>query len=36
MNDITNKNEFIKLQIEFAEKEVYLNNSQDFFFVAEK
>lgn len=36
MNYIKNKSEFIKLQIEFAEKEEYINNSQDFFFVAEK
>lgn len=36
MDEIKNKEEFIKLQIEFAEKEEYINNSQDFFFIAEK
>lgn len=36
MDEVKNKEEFIKLQIEFAEKEEYINNSQDFFFVAEK
>lgn len=36
MDDVNNKEEFIKLQIEFAEREEYINNSQDFFFVAEK
>jgi ubiquinone/menaquinone biosynthesis C-methylase UbiE len=36
MDEVKNKEDFIKLQIEFAEKEEYINNSQDFFFVAEK
>jgi ubiquinone/menaquinone biosynthesis C-methylase UbiE len=36
MDNVNNKEEFIKLQKEFAEKEEYINNSQDFFFVAEK
>ena len=36
MDDIKNKEEFINLQIEYAEKEEYINNSQDFFFIAEK
>lgn len=36
MDNVKNKEEFIKLQIEFAKKEKYINNSQDFFFVAEK
>lgn len=36
MDKLKNKEDFIKLQIEFAEKEEYINNSQDFFFVAEK
>ncbi|MFW6272842.1 MAG: class I SAM-dependent methyltransferase [bacterium] len=36
MDEVKNKKDFIKLQIEFAEKEEYINNSQDFFFVAEK
>jgi len=36
MDEVKNKEEFIKLQIEFAEQEEYINDSQDFFFVAEK
>lgn len=36
LENVKNKNRFLKLQIEFAEKEEYINNSQDFFFVAEK
>ena len=36
LDNTQNKEEFIKLQIKFAEKEEYINNSQDFFFVAEK
>ena len=36
INNIKNKDDFIKLQIEYAQKEEYLNNSQDFFFVAKK
>jgi len=36
MDEIKNKEEFIKLQIEYAELQEYINNSQDFFFVAEK
>lgn len=31
MNNLINKKEFIKLQIEYAKKKEYLNNSQDFF-----
>ena len=36
LDDIKNKEEYIKLQIEYAELQKYINNSQDFFFVAEK
>ncbi|MBU0980605.1 MAG: class I SAM-dependent methyltransferase [Nanoarchaeota archaeon] len=36
LDDINNKEEYIKLQIEYAELQEYINNSQDFFFVAEK
>jgi len=36
LDDIKNKEEFIKLQIECAELQEYINNSQDFFFVAQK
>jgi ubiquinone/menaquinone biosynthesis C-methylase UbiE len=36
MDKINKKNEFIKLQIEFAKKKEYINNSQDYFFVAKK
>jgi len=36
LEKVKNKEGFLKLQIEFAEKEEYLNNSQDFFIVAEK
>jgi ubiquinone/menaquinone biosynthesis C-methylase UbiE len=36
LDNVTKREEFIKLQIEFAEREEYLNNSQDFFLVAEK
>ncbi len=36
MNDLKDKQKFIQLQIKFAEKKEYLNNSQDFFFIAQK
>ncbi|NQU81963.1 MAG: class I SAM-dependent methyltransferase [Bacteroidetes bacterium] len=36
IDNVKNKEEFIKLQIEFAKKEEYINNSQDLFFVAQK
>ncbi|MDO8570965.1 MAG: methyltransferase domain-containing protein [Candidatus Daviesbacteria bacterium] len=36
MNNLENKEEFIKIQIEYAELQEYINNSQDFFFVGEK
>jgi ubiquinone/menaquinone biosynthesis C-methylase UbiE len=36
LDNVKNKEKLIQLQIEYAEKEEYLNNSQDFFFVAEK
>lgn len=36
LDNIKNKEEHIKLQIEYAELKEYINNSQDFFFVAEK
>ena len=36
MNNLRNKEDFIKIQIEYAELHEYINNSQDFFFVAEK
>lgn len=36
LDNIKNKGDYIKLQIEYAELQEYINNSQDFFFVAEK
>ncbi|MBI2129788.1 class I SAM-dependent methyltransferase [Candidatus Woesearchaeota archaeon] len=36
MNNLKNEEEFIKIQIEYAELQEYINNSQDFFFVGEK
>ena len=36
MINLRNKEDFIKIQIEYAELHEYINNSQDFFFVAEK
>jgi len=36
LENVKNKDRFLKIQIEFSEKEEYINNSQDFFFVAEK
>ena len=36
INNIKNREKFIKLQIECAELQEYINNSQDFFFVAQK
>jgi len=36
MENVKNKKAFIKLQIKYAEHEEYINNSSDFFFVAER
>jgi hypothetical protein len=32
INSVKKREEFIKLQIEYAQKEEYINNSQDFFY----
>jgi ubiquinone/menaquinone biosynthesis C-methylase UbiE len=36
LDKLNNPEDFIKLQIKYADKEEYLNNSQDFLFVAKK
>lgn len=36
LETVKDKERFLKIQIEYAQKEEYQNNSQDFFFVAEK
>lgn len=36
LENIKDINQYIRLQVKFAEKKEYVNNSQDFFFVAQK